>query len=188
MNVRLSYGLTICLFLVCTVDLTWADDSAQPQGSPPQKSIPATKLVPAKQAEAAQEPSERAALEKQFAEQLSGATLAGSYTTDGQDKAPPAEEKYQISKVAKLPDGDWLFVVRMQFGDVDLQLPLKLQVEWAGDTPVITLTDFSIPGLGTFTSRVVIYRERYAGTWQHGKVGGHLFGRVVKKEEAAGED
>ena len=39
-----------------------------------------------------------------------------------------------------------------------------------------------IPGLGTFSSRVVIYEGRYAGTWQHGDVGGHLFG-VLKRDE-----
>jgi hypothetical protein len=51
---------------------------------------------------------------------------------------------------------------------------------------VITLTNLAIPGLGTFTSRVVIYDNQYAGTWQHGKVGGNLFGRIEKvKEEKA---
>ncbi len=128
--------------------------------------------------------SARAKLEKDFAEQLSGSTFVGSYTTDGV-KQKLSEEKYQISSVSKLPDGKWLFLVRMQFGDVDMQLPLKIQVEWAGDTPVITLTDFTIPGLGTFTTRVLVYRGRYAGTWQHDQIGGHLFGRIVKEEMKA---
>jgi hypothetical protein len=59
-------------------------------------------------------------------------------------------------------------------------VPIPLEIKWAGDTPVITLTNLEIPGLGTFTSRVVIYEGRYAGTWQHGSVGGHLFGRIEK--------
>ena len=42
------------------------------------------------------------------------------------------------------------------------------------------MTDLAIPNLGTFTARVVIYDGRYAGTWQHGKVGGNLFGRIEK--------
>ena len=41
--------------------------------------------------------------------------------------------------------------------------------------------------LGTFTARVLIYDNRYAGTWQHGKAGGHLFGRIEKIKEKAGE-
>jgi hypothetical protein len=59
-------------------------------------------------------------------------------------------------------------------------LPIPLEIKWAGDTPVITLTKLAIPGLGTFTSRVVIYEGRYAGTWQHDRVGGHLFGKIEK--------
>ena len=64
----------------------------------------------------------------------------------------------------------------------DVPVPLRLEVKWAGDTPIITLTNFTIPVLGTFTSRVVIYNNKYAGTWTHGKAGGHLFGRIVKME------
>jgi len=61
-----------------------------------------------------------------------------------------------------------------------------LQVKWAGDTPVITLTNLTIPGLGTFTSRVMIYGDRYAGTWQHDKTGGHLWGKIVKIDKPEG--
>ena len=64
--------------------------------------------------------------------------------------------------------------------DKDVTVPIPLEIKWAGDTPVITLTDLAIPSLGTFTARVVIYDGRYAGTWQHGQVGGHLFGRIEK--------
>jgi len=62
-------------------------------------------------------------------------------------------------------------------------VPLPLEVKWSGDTPVITLTNFTIPALGTFTSRVLIYNGKYAGTWTHGKVGGHLFGTIEKMDE-----
>ncbi|MCA9175246.1 MAG: hypothetical protein KDB14_12245, partial [Planctomycetales bacterium] len=58
---------------------------------------------------------------------------------------------------------------------------------WSGDTPVITLTDFTIPTLGTFSCRVLIYNGKYAGTWTHGAVGGHMFG-VLKPLEADAED
>ena len=50
---------------------------------------------------------------------------------------------------------------------------------------MITLTDFTVPGLGTFSARVVIYRNKYAGTWSHGEVGGHLFGTIEKNAEDA---
>jgi len=51
---------------------------------------------------------------------------------------------------------------------------------WSGNTPVITLDNLWIPGMGTFSARVLIHQGRYAGTWSHGDKGGHLFGRIEK--------
>jgi hypothetical protein len=123
-------------------------------------------------------PDNAAALEEHFRQSLSGATLAGYFTVG--DKKDLREEKYTITKVSKIPGGLWLFQVRIQYGQRDVTLPLPLNVEWAGDTPVITLTDLSIPNLGTYTARVLIYRDQYAGTWSGGDVGGQMFGRVVR--------
>ena len=132
----------------------------------------------------------RGQLETRFENQLSGATLLGHYTQDGEPpEKSPAEERYTIRSVAKIPFKQklWKFDVRLQFGKVDLTIPLPLTVEWAGDTPVITLTEYSIPGLGSFSARVLFYGDRYAGTWQHGKVGGHLFGKIVREEQSDNE-
>lgn len=123
---------------------------------------------------------DRAELEKEFEKTMSGCVLVGKFTVVGREEVAPKEERYTITKAKKQDDGDWIIVSRIQYGDHDVTVPIKLQVEWAGDTPVITLTDLTIPGLGTFTSRVLVYRGWYAGTWQHGKVGGHLFGKIEK--------
>jgi hypothetical protein len=128
---------------------------------------------------------DRSALEKQFQETMSGAVLNGSFSIVGTDgKQTVSEEKYTIGKVSKLNGDTWVFETRIQYGGNDVKVPLPLTVYWAGDTPVISLTDLTIPGLGTFTSRVMVYRGRYAGTWQHGEVGGHLWGRVEKASDA----
>ncbi|HLJ12392.1 MAG TPA: hypothetical protein VKU82_14450 [Planctomycetaceae bacterium] len=143
------------------------------------------KNAPDKQG-AAQPGSEpdQAALEKKFAESLSGVIFAGSYSvTTGDEEKPAHMEKYTITRVSKVKDDYWLFSTRIQYGKTDVALPMTLQVKWAGDTPVITLTNLTIPGLGTFTSRVMIYGDRYAGTWQHDKTGGHLWGRIEKIEK-----
>jgi hypothetical protein len=51
---------------------------------------------------------------------------------------------------------------------------------------MVSLTNASIPGLGEgFSARVLFHEDRYAGTWQHGKVGGHMFGRIEKAKAAA---
>lgn len=116
---------------------------------------------------------------EKFEETLGGAKLVGQFTILGKGTEDLPKEEYVIKSVRKMPKGDyWLFQARIKYGDKDVTLPLPLEVKWAGDTPVITLSDLSIPGLGTFSSRVVIYNNKYAGTWTHGKVGGHLFGVI----------
>ena len=128
-------------------------------------------------------------LEQRFQEALSGATLAGHYTVSGaKNGALPKEEKYTIAKVSKLKDDLWIFQVRIQYGDHDVQLPLPLRVKWAGDTPVITLDKTPVPGLGTFSARVLIYDDKYAGTWGAADHGGLIFGRVIAPEKKPAKD
>lgn len=119
-------------------------------------------------------------LEKKFQDTLSGATLVGNSTRLNKPGIS-GEERYVIEKVSKMTGDVWLFQTRLRFGSHDLPLPLPITVKWAGDTPIITLTDFSIPGLGTYTARVLIYRDQYAGTWSGRNEGGQMFGRVVRE-------
>ena len=119
-------------------------------------------------------------LEEDFRKSMSEVTLLGHFTL-GED-TNLREEKYTIKKISKIAGGLWLFQVRIQYGSHDVTVPLPLNVKWAGDTPIITLTDLSIPGLGTYTARVIIYRDQYAGTWSAGKVKGQLFGRIVREQ------
>lgn len=129
---------------------------------------------------------DQAALEKKFTEDMSEVVFSGSYSVTREGKETPAEmEKYTIASVSKVKDDFWLFTARIQYGKRDITIPMTLQVKWAGDTPMITLTNLTIPGLGTFTSRVLIYGDRYAGTWQHGATGGHLWGRIEKVKKPA---
>jgi hypothetical protein len=68
----------------------------------------------------------------------------------------------------------------MRHDDFDVTLPVAVPMRWIGDTPVIMMTDTTIPGLGTFTVRLFFYGDRYSGTWQHGAVGGLMYGRIEK--------
>jgi hypothetical protein len=139
---------------------------------------------PAAQGEA--KSSDQQEREQRFAEQMTGATLIGRFTILGQDAEKMPSEEYTIAKCEKLPEADMFrFTARIKYGEVDSELPLDLPVLWAGDTPVITLTNLWIPGMGTFSSRVMIYKDSYAGTWQHDAVGGHMFGVVRRAEVAA---
>lgn len=131
------------------------------------------------------DPASLTDLERQFADRMSGSVLAGSFTVDGRtdrDGRPASPDRYDLSKVEKVGDDLWRFSVRMRHSDVDVTLPITVPMRWVGETPVVMLTDYSIPSLGTFTARVFFYDGRYAGTWQHGQqIGGHLFGRIEKQ-------
>jgi hypothetical protein len=120
--------------------------------------------------------------EQRLAEYLSGIKFVGKFTVDGKDGAEPKTEEYTISKCEKLPAAEmYRMTARIKYGDVDSEVPLDIRIVWSGNTPVITLDAFWIPGMGTFGARVLIHEGRYAGTWQHDAVGGHLFGQLLKE-------
>ena len=120
-------------------------------------------------------------LENEFEEMLSGAIMEGSFTINGRESDRLRTERYEIHGVTKLAGDIWTFNVRIQYGDHDVTLPVPVRVNWAGDTPVVSLTDAAIPGLGTFSARVLFYRGQYAGTWSHGDTVGNQFGRIIAK-------
>ncbi|MEZ5355194.1 MAG: hypothetical protein R2762_21380 [Bryobacteraceae bacterium] len=122
--------------------------------------------------------------ESEFEAMLTNATLEGKFTSTRSDKI--SQDKYTIAKASKMPGGIWLIQTRIQYGDHDVTVPVPVKVLWAGDTPMITLTDLSIPGMGTFTARVMMYRDHYAGLWWSGKgPGGEMFGRIRRGGDAA---
>ena len=123
-------------------------------------------------------------LERQFTDRMNGATLVGRFTVAGREDRPASPDRYEIASVEKVGGSDWRFNAHLRYATIDVTLPIVVTMLWAGDTPIITMTDVTIPALGTFTARVFFYGDRYAGTWQHGGVGGHMFGRIQKHEGA----
>lgn len=127
----------------------------------------------------AMDPSTLPERERQFAERMTGATLVGWFTMTGREDRAPRADRYDIASVEKIGDDRWRFNARMRHDDFDVTLPVPVTMRWVDDTPMVMLTDVTIPAIGTFTARVFFYGDRYAGTWQHGeKYGGHLFGRI----------
>ena len=139
-------------------------------------------VVPA----AAADDVEQTAREKKFAEALSGAVLVGTFSIDGiKAEKLPLGERYELKSVEKTKDGLWTFTARVSFLNQDVTLPITVPVVWAGDTPMISLSDATLPGLGNQLSAKVIFDQgRYAGTWQHGKFGGHMWGRIERPDSA----
>lgn len=120
-------------------------------------------------------------LDRQFKEMMAGATLVGRSSRLNSDRIS-GEERYVIDGVNKLTGDTWLMRARYDYQGHSIPLPVPVNIKWAGDTPVITLTDLAIPGMGTFTARVVLYRGQYAGTWSGEKGGGQIFGKIVHNQ------
>jgi hypothetical protein len=124
-------------------------------------------------------PTSQDELDRKFQEMMNGVTLVGRSTRLNDEKVI-GEEKYVIEKVSKLAGETWLFQARMQYGGRDIPVPVPVVIKWAGDTPVLTVTDLKIPGMGTYTARVLFYRGQYAGTWSAPDHGGQMFGKIVR--------
>lgn len=124
------------------------------------------------------DPASLTDIERQFTERMRDVTLVGSFTVAGREDRAPRPDRYNIASVEKVGDDLWRF--NAQCCGVDRAIPIVVRMRFNGDTPVIMMTETSLPGLGTFTVRVFFYGDRYAGTWQHGKVGGHMWGRIEK--------
>ena len=122
----------------------------------------------------------QAELEADLAAMLSGATLDGSFnfTGPGRDPKRLMNDKYTLGTVRKLAGKLWLVSGRIQYGGRDITVPITLPIEWAGDTPVIVVDNFTIPGMGTFSARVMFFDGHYSGYWRHGEVGGNMFGVI----------
>jgi hypothetical protein len=163
MNSATFTSVRLVVRSLAAVALLFAAVAAIAQEAPPA----ATPL----EKDAAEQAERVAALEKS----LSGAVLVGHFTITGRD-GEPREERYELGEVKHLQGDMWLISARIKYGENDVTIPLTLPIRWAGDTPVITVDEMAFPGLGSYTARVMIYRDAYAGFWSGKDHGGHLFG------------
>ncbi len=123
--------------------------------------------------------------EQAFVTQLSGRIMTGTFTVEGREDRTPKEERYEIGKVTKVEGDLWTIEARIKYGKVDATVPVPVHVLWAGDTPMISVTNLTIPLVGSeFSARVLFYENLYAGTWKHGSVGGHMWGRIEDRPAA----
>ncbi len=140
---------------------------------------------PASDKPSAMSPTGLTAAEQQFVNTLTNAVMEGHFTTLNNPDGGGKPERYVVQQVTKLMGDNWLILARITYGKHDAVAPVPVKVRFAGDTPMIQLTDVGVPGFGTFTARVLIHGDRYAGTWQHDDHGGHLWGTI--RQLKAGE-
>lgn len=135
---------------------------------------------------AAQAPARSAQeeLEAKFKAALTRATFSGRWCAVKDGKlGPEKEEKYTIMGVSKVGGDFWLIHARIQYAGKDITAPVPVQVKWAGDTPVIVVDKVPVPGSGTYSARVLVYENTYAGTWTGGDHGGLMNGVIAKEKE-----
>jgi hypothetical protein len=125
-------------------------------------------------------PPSEAERDRVFEEMMTNVSLVG-HSTSFDREGITGEEEYAIEKASRIAGDRWLFQARLKIGSREVTVPIPITILWAGDTPVITLTDLSIPGLGTYSARVLLFRDHYSGTWTGGDGGGHVFGRIARR-------
>ncbi len=145
---------------------------------------------PAAGEEATPKPSQEE-LEEKFKQTLTNATMKGRWCLIKEDGELTSEkvDQYDIVSVTKTKDTHWIIQSRIRYNKFDFVLPVPVQVVWAEDTPVIIVDKMGIPGGGTYSARVVVYDDSYAGTWSGPNVRGLLNGAITKtpKEEEKNE-
>lgn len=186
MNAK-SFALGSISVMSLTV-MVWA---AQPEAAPtntPKK--PAPTEASTSSATGQKKITDRATLERVFKDMLTDSILKGTWQMTHAEKeggkialSAPREEQYTIDKVSKASGDYWIIMARIQYADKDVRIPVTVRVVFAEDTPIITLDDMKLPGLGTYSARVMIYRNFYAGTWFGCGYGGLLSGEVLKQAD-----
>jgi hypothetical protein len=128
------------------------------------------------------DPIEMTPLEKQFQEMMTNVTMTGFFTVD--DNPAAHEDKYTIAKVAKVGPDLWAFDAVIAYNNREFKATVQVPVKWAGDTPVMTLSNYLIKGHGVYSARILIHGGLYAGTWGAQAKGGKMFGKIVKNQPA----
>lgn len=178
----------ITFLLLAPGTILAAPEPPTPEAQPTCKPANPGVAVESSQEEATSQPTQTTAeRDEEFKKLVTNVRLVGNFTMDGADEVKLQREEYAITGAMKLGGGDyWALTARIKYGDVDLTVPVPVQVKWAGNTPVITVDSVKIPGLGTFSARVLLDKARYAGTWSHDENGGHLFG-VIERDRTDGK-
>lgn len=126
------------------------------------------------------------ALETALVATLQEATFIGRWhpIADGEVGAE-RRDQYRIAGAEKIGDNRWIIRARLSAEVPDLIIPVPLRIEWAGDTPVLIVDDFGLPGMNPYSARVLIFDDTYAGTWSGGGMAGLIGGIIVREANAA---
>ena len=131
-----------------------------------------------------QDDGDQEAREEAFAALLTNARLTGIFTDDARPDVAPQRDSYTITKAECLEDGIWHIESLIEYGKNSVKVPLFIKIVWAGDTPVMTLDELEVPGLGKFTCRILFHGKSYAGLWRGADHGGAMSGVIEHPVQA----
>jgi len=120
------------------------------------------------------------AREAAFSAMLKDCKLVGFFTDSNAAPDQLIGDSYSIKSVTRTEGKLWTFAASIEYGKRSIPIAMKLPVEWAGNTPVVTITKKKFPLLGTYTARVLFYEDQYVGLWSGATHGGQMFGRIVR--------
>jgi hypothetical protein len=123
-------------------------------------------------------------LETKFKDTFKQVTMTGRWCAIKDGKlGPEKEDKYTIVSAARAGGDKWLISTRIKMNQQDTVVPIPVQVKWAGDTAVIIVDKLPYPGGSTYSARVLVYENTYAGTWSGGDRAGLLSGIIARDKE-----
>lgn len=124
-------------------------------------------------------------LEARFKATFTKATMSGRWCSIDEGRlGPERKDQYVINSVAKIGVDLWLMNARLQYGEKEIVAPVPVKVKWADDAAVIIVDDYATPGgNNTYSARVMIHGNTYAGTWKGGDRGGLMSGVITQAKE-----
>lgn len=87
-------------------------------------------------------------------------------------------DKYQIVSITKVDGDKWTISAKLKYRDQEFVIPIPVTIQFAGDAMVLMVNDFSIPGGGTYSARLLIHEKTYSGSWKSARGGGMLYGTI----------
>jgi hypothetical protein len=127
-------------------------------------------------------------LEARFKSTFNKATMSGRWASLQDGKlGEEKKDQYTINSVTKVGKDLWLMNAQMQYKGKDVPVPVPVQVKWAGDTAVIIVDNFAVPGGNgntAYSARVMVYENTYSGTWSGGDHAGMLYGTITQAKDS----
>ena len=121
-------------------------------------------------------------LHKAFSEMLTDATFKGTWAPiAGGVLGDEKDDGYKIVSVSKKKGHIWEFITRMKIRGTEIDFPMPIEVRFAGDTAVLILNNVPVGEGKTYSARVMIHNDVYAGSWWGiGGKGGTISGTISR--------